>query len=148
VSDETDYTVPRHGRGRAGLPHVEIEIRQDLITDDGGPGRLGPAHLPRPAIRRTRFSRKKPHDSSDQAEDIPIEPKATAAVVRRRAEVQLHLGTGGEYAHLGAAEKETALWPISFQNLRGYPRCPTWYGCSRRAAVPASKVDLYPHRKA
>ncbi len=35
VSDETDYTVPRHGEAR-GLPHVEIEIRQDLITDDAG----------------------------------------------------------------------------------------------------------------
>jgi predicted N-formylglutamate amidohydrolase len=35
VSDETDYTVPRHGEAR-GLPHVEIEIRQDLISDDAG----------------------------------------------------------------------------------------------------------------
>ena len=35
VSDETDYTIPRHGEAR-GLPHVEIEIRQDLITDDAG----------------------------------------------------------------------------------------------------------------
>jgi predicted N-formylglutamate amidohydrolase len=35
VSDETDYTVPRHGEAR-GLPHVEIEIRQDLVTDDAG----------------------------------------------------------------------------------------------------------------
>jgi predicted N-formylglutamate amidohydrolase len=35
VSDETDYTVPRHGEAR-GLPHVEIEIRQDLITNDAG----------------------------------------------------------------------------------------------------------------
>jgi predicted N-formylglutamate amidohydrolase len=35
VSDETDYTIPRHGEARA-LPHVEIEIRQDLISDDAG----------------------------------------------------------------------------------------------------------------
>ncbi|MGO9991458.1 MAG: N-formylglutamate amidohydrolase [Steroidobacteraceae bacterium] len=35
VSDDTDYTVPHHGEAR-GLPHVEIEIRQDLITDDAG----------------------------------------------------------------------------------------------------------------
>jgi predicted N-formylglutamate amidohydrolase len=35
VSDETDYTVPRHGEAR-GLPHVEIEIRQDLVTDPAG----------------------------------------------------------------------------------------------------------------
>jgi predicted N-formylglutamate amidohydrolase len=35
VSDETDYTVPRHGEAR-GLPHVEIEIRQDLIDSEAG----------------------------------------------------------------------------------------------------------------
>ncbi len=35
VSDETDYTIPHHGEAR-GLPHVEIEIRQDLIGDEAG----------------------------------------------------------------------------------------------------------------
>jgi predicted N-formylglutamate amidohydrolase len=35
VSDETDYTIPHHGEAR-GLPHVEIEIRQDLLHDDAG----------------------------------------------------------------------------------------------------------------
>ncbi len=35
VSDETDYTIPQHGEAR-GLPHVEIEIRQDLIGDEAG----------------------------------------------------------------------------------------------------------------
>jgi predicted N-formylglutamate amidohydrolase len=35
VSDDTDYTIPRHGEAR-GLAHVEIEIRQDLIGDDAG----------------------------------------------------------------------------------------------------------------
>jgi predicted N-formylglutamate amidohydrolase len=35
VSDETDYTIPRHGEAR-GLPHVEIEIRQDLLLDAAG----------------------------------------------------------------------------------------------------------------
>jgi predicted N-formylglutamate amidohydrolase len=35
VSDETDYTIPRHGEGR-GLPHVEIEVRQDLLLDETG----------------------------------------------------------------------------------------------------------------
>jgi len=35
VSDETDYTIPHHGEGRK-LPHVEIEIRQDLVRDDAG----------------------------------------------------------------------------------------------------------------
>jgi predicted N-formylglutamate amidohydrolase len=35
VSDATDYTVPVHGE-RRGLPHVEIEIRQDLIGEPDG----------------------------------------------------------------------------------------------------------------
>jgi predicted N-formylglutamate amidohydrolase len=35
VSDETDYTIPRHGEAR-GLPHVEIEIRQDLLLEEKG----------------------------------------------------------------------------------------------------------------
>jgi len=35
VSDETDYTIPRHGEAR-GLPHVEIEIRQDLVGQAAG----------------------------------------------------------------------------------------------------------------
>jgi predicted N-formylglutamate amidohydrolase len=33
VSDVTDYGVPVHAEGR-GLPHVEIEIRQDLIATE------------------------------------------------------------------------------------------------------------------
>ncbi len=35
VSDITDYGVPTHAEKR-GLPHVEIEIRQDLIADAAG----------------------------------------------------------------------------------------------------------------
>jgi predicted N-formylglutamate amidohydrolase len=35
VSDETDYTIPKHGEAR-GLLHVEIEIRQDLIMHESG----------------------------------------------------------------------------------------------------------------
>ena len=35
VSDATDYTIPHHAEARA-LPHVEIEIRQDLVTDEAG----------------------------------------------------------------------------------------------------------------
>jgi predicted N-formylglutamate amidohydrolase len=35
VSDTSDYGVPVHGEKR-GLPHVEIEIRQDLISDEPG----------------------------------------------------------------------------------------------------------------
>ena len=35
ISDDTDYTIPVHGEARR-LPHVGIEIRQDLITDTLG----------------------------------------------------------------------------------------------------------------
>jgi predicted N-formylglutamate amidohydrolase len=35
VTDDTDYTIPVHGE-RRGLVHVAIEIRQDLIGDEGG----------------------------------------------------------------------------------------------------------------
>jgi predicted N-formylglutamate amidohydrolase len=35
VSDATDYTIPVHGE-RRGLPHVLIEIRQDLIANAAG----------------------------------------------------------------------------------------------------------------
>jgi predicted N-formylglutamate amidohydrolase len=35
ITEASDYTVPVHGEGR-GLPHVEIEIRQDLIEDEVG----------------------------------------------------------------------------------------------------------------
>ncbi len=35
VSDTSDYAIPVHGEAR-GLPHVELEIRQDLIADADG----------------------------------------------------------------------------------------------------------------
>jgi predicted N-formylglutamate amidohydrolase len=35
VSDDTDYSIPHHGEER-GLPHVEIEIRQDLLLHEAG----------------------------------------------------------------------------------------------------------------
>jgi predicted N-formylglutamate amidohydrolase len=35
VGDLTDYSVVQHGE-RRGIPHVEIEIRQDLIGDEQG----------------------------------------------------------------------------------------------------------------
>ena len=35
VSDETDYTIPHHAEARR-LPHVEIEVRQDLVGDAAG----------------------------------------------------------------------------------------------------------------
>jgi predicted N-formylglutamate amidohydrolase len=35
VSDATDYSIVTHGE-RRGIPHVELEIRQDLISDAAG----------------------------------------------------------------------------------------------------------------
>ena len=35
VSDLSDYSLVHHGE-RRGIPHVELEIRQDLIADDAG----------------------------------------------------------------------------------------------------------------
>jgi predicted N-formylglutamate amidohydrolase len=35
ISDESDYGIPVHGE-RRGLPHVELEIRQDLIAEEAG----------------------------------------------------------------------------------------------------------------
>lgn len=35
VSDATDYSIPHHAEARR-LPHVEIEVRQDLVGDEAG----------------------------------------------------------------------------------------------------------------
>ena len=35
VGDLTDYAIPEYGE-KGGLPHVEIELRQDLIADEAG----------------------------------------------------------------------------------------------------------------
>jgi len=35
VDDDSDYTIPIHGE-RRGLPHVALEIRQDLLADEAG----------------------------------------------------------------------------------------------------------------
>jgi predicted N-formylglutamate amidohydrolase len=35
ITGNSDYTVPVHAEAR-GLPHVEIEIRQDLIAEESG----------------------------------------------------------------------------------------------------------------
>jgi predicted N-formylglutamate amidohydrolase len=40
VSDETDYTIPHHAEARL-LLHVELEIRQDLVTDEAGQAEWG-----------------------------------------------------------------------------------------------------------
>jgi predicted N-formylglutamate amidohydrolase len=40
LSDETDYTIPHHAEARL-LPHVELEIRQDLVADEAGQAEWG-----------------------------------------------------------------------------------------------------------
>ena len=40
VADDEDHTIPRFGEAR-GIPHVLIEIRNDLIRNTAGPLRWG-----------------------------------------------------------------------------------------------------------
>jgi predicted N-formylglutamate amidohydrolase len=40
VSDDTDYAIPRYGEGRGNLS-IELEIRQDLITEEPQQARWG-----------------------------------------------------------------------------------------------------------
>ena len=40
VSDETDYTIPHHAEARL-LPYVELEVRQDLVSDEAGQAEWG-----------------------------------------------------------------------------------------------------------
>lgn len=35
LNDDSDYSIPEHGE-RRGIPHVELELRQDLIADPAG----------------------------------------------------------------------------------------------------------------
>ena len=35
MTDEKDYSVPVHGE-RRGIPHVELELRQDLVSEESG----------------------------------------------------------------------------------------------------------------
>src|SRR5258708_37041424 len=40
VSDTSDYAIPVYGEQR-GVPHVELEVRQDLMADAAGQGQWG-----------------------------------------------------------------------------------------------------------
>ena len=77
VSDLTDYTVPVHAE-RRGLPHVEIEIRQDLICRTGGPDRLGRA--PRAPVAR-RLCRVPASMARGLSRDVPIDPAHCALLI-------------------------------------------------------------------
>jgi predicted N-formylglutamate amidohydrolase len=53
ITDTSDYGIPVHGEQR-GIPHIEIELRQDLIADEKGQrewaGRLVPLFERIPAL--------------------------------------------------------------------------------------------------
>ena len=53
ITDTSDYGIPVHGEQR-GIPHIEIELRQDLIADEKGQrewaGRLAPLFERVPAL--------------------------------------------------------------------------------------------------
>ena len=103
-SDLTDYTIPVHGEKR-GLPHVEIEIRQDLIAEEAGQRawaerliRLLPEALS-PLQRSTRRhddggrqSHGSPHDprrsGRDRAHDAPLHRRAEFLRGAERRRVQ------------------------------------------------------------
>jgi predicted N-formylglutamate amidohydrolase len=53
LSDETDYTIPRHAEARS-LLHVEIEVRQDLVG-----GAAGQAEWAVRIARALRFAQRK-----------------------------------------------------------------------------------------
>jgi predicted N-formylglutamate amidohydrolase len=64
ISDESDYGIPVHGERRR-IPHVELEIRQDLIAGEAGQeawaGRLARL-LPRAYERLVSTSSRKPKE--------------------------------------------------------------------------------------
>ena len=79
VSDATDHTIPRHGEGR-GLPHVEIEIRQDLVSPARPDSVNGPcasrAHCAAHARRLRRDPRPTPAWSCCSSVHRPIPARA------------------------------------------------------------------------
>lgn len=75
VSDVTDYTIPVHGERRA-IPHVMIEVRQDLIENEQGQDEwadrlsgLLPRALARMSVRHGQGASRKPNRSTDIADE-------------------------------------------------------------------------------
>jgi predicted N-formylglutamate amidohydrolase len=64
VSDETDYTIPHHAEARS-LLHVEIEIRQDLVSDEAGQTEWAAR------IARVLRDAQRAFDAGDRAETRP-----------------------------------------------------------------------------
>jgi predicted N-formylglutamate amidohydrolase len=64
VTDQSDFSVNHHG-ARRGLPHVEIEVRQDLIADDVGQ-RAWAARLARLLPEALRVLRFPSHDGKER----------------------------------------------------------------------------------
>ena len=130
VSDETDYTIPQHGEGR-GLPHVEIEIRQDLI--------FGAAGQDEWALRITRALQAAARSfSGGQTHEPRLEPRGRdragthRAAVRGRTELQLHCRAVASTRNSSAADTRPAATGTSFA-ASARARCRTWCACSRPA---------------
>ena len=70
VSDATDFTIPRHGEAR-GLPHVEIEIRQDLVCTDAGQAAWAERLAAALEAARRAFEQGHPFDAARRADELP-----------------------------------------------------------------------------
>lgn len=75
VSDVTDYTIPVHGE-RRGIPHVMIEVRQDLIENEQGQDEwadrlsgLLPRALARMSVRHGQNASRNRNPSTDIADE-------------------------------------------------------------------------------
>ena len=102
VSDVTDYTVPVHAE-RRGLPHVEIEIRQDLIADAAGQAALGGA------VRATAAGGQLERPVCDMlSREVPIDP-AHAALLFVDVQNYNARPDGGEYAGMTRGRARGAL---------------------------------------
>ena len=142
-SDLTDYTIPVHGEKR-GLPHVEIEIRQDLITEEHGQRewaerliRLLPEACDSSPERERLRGWRRPAYIYPTTRDVPVEIPAHHAPLHRRAEF------------LRGAERRRVQGSLA-AGIRGEARLflrrageaassPTCSACRPAAARPASR---------
>ena len=141
MSDLTDYTIPMHGE-RRGLPHVEIEIRQDLIAEEAGQ-RAWAERLVRLLPEAYRQFSQHAHDNDDgrrhidhTTRDVPVEIARTTLLF---IDVQnfCAVRNGGEFKDLSPQEFEenTAITSASWRPASS----PTCSACRPAAARPASR---------
>ena len=87
----SDYSIPVHGQGR-GLPHIEIELRQDLIGERGGVRRPGPRRLPPPSCGCARRWRRSPLRTGCRAARRARRDTRSRALLGLRHDPQIGLG--------------------------------------------------------